>query len=297
MMLRLENVKKHYGEFDLNCSLAVQPGRVTGLVGQNGSGKSLTFKCILNLVQTEGGTIEVFGKPADTLTDKDREDIGVVLANACFEGHMTVKDICAFMKKMYKKFDEDLFRQQCEHLGIPADRKIREFSGGMKAGLKLLSAMSHEAKLLILDEPTVGLDVIAREELLDLMRAYMENGERSILISSHISSDLEGLCDDIYIIDGGKIILHEETDVLLDQYGVIKVTEEDYRKLDKQYLLKRKKEPFGCRCLTNEKQFYIENFPQVTIENGTIDDMLAIMVRGEPAAENPEQEGSIKIWR
>lgn len=281
MYIKLENVEKHYKQFDLKCSLEVPQGFVTGLVGQNGSGKSTTFKAILNLIKTDGGSVEVFGKPADSLTNADREKIGVVLADAGFSSYMTVNDVIAVMSRMYETFEKEAFRKKCEYFKIPMNQKIKEFSTGMKAKLKLLVAMSHQTKLLILDEPTAGLDVVVREELLDMLRTYMEGGESSVLISSHISSDLEGLCDDFYMIDNGEIIMHEETDVLLGQYGVLKVTEEQYEQLDKQYILKRKKETFGYRCLTNEKQFYVENYPQITVEKGTIDEMITIMVRGE----------------
>ena len=141
--------------------------------------------------------------------------------------------------------------------------------------------MSHRAKLLILDEPTAGLDVVAREELLDLLRAYMEEDEgRAVLISSHISSDLEGLCDDIYMIHQGQIVLHQDTDVLLGQYGLLKATAEQYGALDKQYLLRVKREPYGYSCLTDQKQFYQENYPQLAVENGSIDRVMAMMIQG-----------------
>ena len=147
----------------------------------------------------------------------------------------------------------------------------------MKAKFKVLAALSHKAELLILDEPTVGLDVIARDEVLNMLREYMEENESSsILISSHISSDLESLCDDFYMIHAGKIILHEDTDVLLSDYAVLKVSEEEYEKLDQQYLIKIRKEAYGYRCLTNQKQFYMENYPDVVIENGKIDDLVVI---------------------
>ena len=128
-----------------------------------------------------------------------------------------------------------------------------------------------------MDEPTSGLDVMAREGILDALRADMEQEERAILISSHISSDLESLCDDFYMIHAGKIILHEDTDVLLSDYAVLKVSEEEYEKLDQQYLIKIRKEAYGYRCLTNQKQFYMENYPDVVIENGKIDDLVVMM--------------------
>ena len=152
----------------------------------------------------------------------------------------------------------------------------------MKAKLKVLIAISHDARLLILDEPTLGLDVIARDELLEMLRKFMEeNEERSILISSHISSDLETLCDDIYMIHEGKVILHEDTDVLLSDYTLLKVTEEQFSQIDKQYILRFKKEAYGYSCLTRQKQYYIENYPEVAIDQGTIDEVILMMIRGE----------------
>lgn len=151
----------------------------------------------------------------------------------------------------------------------------------MKAKVKVLAAISHHAKLLILDEPTMGLDVIARDELLEMVRAFMEKDEeRSILISSHISSDLESLCDDLYMIHEGKVIMHEDTDVLLSDYALIKVDEKDYIQLDKQYILRSKKECFGYRYLTNQKQYYIDNYSKIAIEKGNIDEMITMMIRG-----------------
>lgn len=133
-----------------------------------------------------------------------------------------------------------------------------------------------------MDEPTIGLDVLVRDELLDILRAYMEEDENcSILISSHISSDLEGLCDDLYMIDNGQIVLHEEVDTILDGYGILKVTEEQYQKLEQKYILRVRQESFGYACLTDQKQFYLENYPDLTIEKGSIDEVISFMVRGE----------------
>ena len=161
------------------------------------------------------------------------------------------------------------------------NKKIKDFSTGMKRKLQVLAAISHGADFLILDEPTAGLDVLARDEMLTMLREYMETEGRSILISSHISSDLEDFCDDIYMIDEGKIVMHEETDVLLNEYGLLKAREDQYEKLDKSYIIRSKKENFGYSCLTNEKQFYEENYPDVVIERGSIDELIMMMIRGE----------------
>ena len=155
----------------------------------------------------------------------------------------------------------------------------------MKAKLKVLLAMSHDAKLLIMDEPTAGLDVVARDEILDMLRDYMETGDRSILISSHISSDLEGLCDDIYLIDEGKIVMHEETDVLVGEYGVLKLTDEQYNSLDKTHILCTKQGRYGYECLTNQKQFYMENCPGAVIERGSIDEVITLMIGSKKEAK------------
>lgn len=151
----------------------------------------------------------------------------------------------------------------------------------MKAKLKILVAISHDTELLILDEPTSGLDVMARNEVLEMLREYMEKDDkRAILISSHISSDLENLCDDLYMIDNGKIIFHEDSDVLLSNYALLKVDDKQFNQLDKQYILRYKKEGFGYSCLTNQRQFYMENYPNIVIEKGNIDELIPIMIRG-----------------
>ncbi len=280
-MLRLNKVKKEYKGFQLDCTLEVQEGCVTGLIGKNGAGKSTTFKAILGLISTDGGSIEIFGRPVSEMGIQDREDIGVVMSDSGFSGYLMVCDLIPILKSMYRNFQEEEFRRQCEKFRIPMDKKIKEFSTGMKRKLQVLAAITHEAKLLILDEPTSGLDVVARDKLLDMLRAYMEQEGRAILISSHISGDLEGICDDIYMIDEGKIVLYEETDVLLDSYGILKVTQEQYEKLDQEHILRSKKEEFGYSCMTDQRQFYQENYPQITVEKGNIDELIMMMVRGE----------------
>ena len=244
-MIRLNNVIKQYDNFRMECSIHVPVGRITGLIGRNGAGKSTAFKAALGLIRTDGGSIEIFGKNVSQLTQSDREQIGVVLSDSGFCSYLTIRDFIPVLDTMYADFSKEKFTADCERMGLPLKKKIKEFSTGMKRKLQILAALSHNAKALILDEPTAGLDVVARDELLGLLREYAENGERSIVISSHISSDLEGICDDVYLIDDGKIVLHEDTDVLLSAYGVLKVTEEQFRNLDKSYLLETKKESFG----------------------------------------------------
>ena len=281
MLIKLDHVEKQYSGFHLDCTMEVPEGSVTALIGPNGAGKSTTFKALLGLIFPEKGRIELLGKPVEGLSREEKEDIGVVLSDSCFTGYLSIEDILPVLGRLYRKFDRQKFLNKCQDFGLAREKKIKELSTGMKAKLKILMALSHEARLLILDEPTAGLDVLAREEILDLLREYMIPGDRSILISSHISSDLEGLCDDLYLINHGQILLHEETDVLLGDYGLLKVTEEQYQTMDRSRLLRRKRESFGYRLLTNQKRFYLENAPELTMEKGSIDEVMTMMIRGE----------------
>ena len=206
--------------------------------------------------------------------------MGVVLSDSGFNEYLSVKDLAPVLRNMYHSFDEAEFIQKCGKFRVPMDKQIKDFSTGMRRKFQIIAALSHKAKLLILDEPTAGLDVVTRELLLDMLREYMEKEGRAILISSHISTDLESFCDDIYLIDEGKIALHEETDVLLSSYGILKATQEQYEKLDKSYLLSEKKEDYGYRCLTREKRFYQENYPEVVIEKGGIDELIMMREGG-----------------
>lgn len=280
-MLKIDHLKKKYDDFSLDCSMEIMHGCVTGLIGQNGAGKSTTFKAILGLISNDGGSITILGKELNHFTAKDKEKLGVVLSDSGFSGYLTIKDIIPILQNMYTKFDKPFFLKQVQKFQLPVNKMIKDFSTGMKAKLKVLVAISHDARLLILDEPTSGLDVIARDELLELLRDFLaENEDRSILISSHISNDLESLCDDIYMIHEGKIVLHEDTDVLLGDYAILKMDDSQYRQLDKQYILRTKKEPFGYSCLTNQKQYYAENYPKTVIENGSIDGVITMIIRG-----------------
>lgn len=280
-MLKLEHVKKQYKDFHLDCSLTVKPGMITGLIGANGAGKSTTFKAVLGLVRTEGGMVELFGKRPKEITSKDKERLGVVLADSGFSGYLSIRDLIPVLKAMYHQFDQTYFEEQCRRFELPMTKKIKEFSTGMKRKLQVLAAISHHADLLILDEPTAGLDVLARDEMLTMLREYMETEGRAILISSHISSDLEDFCDDIYMIDHGQVVLHEEADTLLNEYGLLKLDGNQYESLDKTYVLRYKKENFGYSCLTNQKQFYRENYPAIVVEKGSIDELIMMMVRGD----------------
>ena len=280
-MLKLEHVKKKYGNFQLDCSMEVRNGFVTGLIGANGAGKSTTFKSVLDLISIDSGKITIFDKDYRSITTADKEDIGVVLGTSGFSGYLSIKQIIPVLEAMYHRFDKAAFVKSCGEYGLPMDKKIKDFSTGMQARLKLTVAMSHDAKLLILDEPTSGLDVIARDSLLDQLRSYLDEKDgRSILISSHISSDLESFCDDIYMLHRGNIMFHEETDVLMDEYGILKVDNDQYENLDKAYILYVKDEAYGKICLCRERQYYMDNYPWIVVERSGLDGLLTVVEKG-----------------
>lgn len=272
-MLKLQNVKKTYKDFQLDVSLEIKSGTVVGLLGENGSGKTTVFKALLGLISIDEGSI---------YSVEDKNDVGVVFSDSMLSQYYTVKDISTILKAFYKHFDEKFFLTKAVEMKLPLKKTIKKFSTGMKAKLKVLMALSHQAKVLILDEPTTGLDISARMDIYDMLRDYMEEDEsRTILISSHITNDLDTLCDEIYIINDGKINFHEDIDRINETYGLIKCSEKEWQTLDKQFISNYCKEKWGYGAITNEKQFYLENYPKMIIENINLDDILLMNIKGE----------------
>lgn len=280
-MIIMQNVRKKYGDFEFDMSMEIPEGRITGLVGKNGAGKSTAIKLMLGLTKPDSGNISVLGSDGKELTPAVKQKIGVSLAESGFSSQLSIEDMKQILSKMYREFDRQLFTKQCEKMKLPRKKKMKDFSTGMKAKLKVLTALTHNADLLILDEPTAGLDIEARNEILDLLREYVTHNEKSsILITSHIATDLESLCDDIYLIHDGKMIIHEDTDVILEQYGVLKVSEEQYEKLDQKAILKSRRESYGYACFTSDRKFYQENYPGIVVEKGGIDELILMMTGG-----------------
>ena len=277
----MQNVRKKYGDFEFDMSMEIPEGRITGLVGKNGAGKSTAIKLMLGLTKPDSGNISVLGSEGKELSPAVKQKIGVSLAESGFSSQLSIEDMKQILSKMYREFDRQLFEKQCEKMKLPKKKKMKDFSTGMKAKLKVLTALTHNADLLILDEPTAGLDIEARNEILDLLREYVTHNEKSsILITSHIATDLESLCDDIYLIHDGKMIIHEDTDVILEQYGVLKVSEEQYKKLDQKAILKSRRESYGYACFTSDRKFYQENYPGIVVEKGGIDELILMMTGG-----------------
>ena len=281
MLVQLDRVMKKYGSFALELNMQIPENQIIGLIGANGAGKSTTFKLMIGLIRPDQGNAEVFGRNAADLGAEEKQKIGVVFSDSGFSEYLRVQQLIPVMKRFYPDFQEKEFRKRCERFKIPLNKQIKDFSTGMKAKLNVLLALSHDSSLLLLDEPTAGLDVVAREEILDLLREYMEIPGRTIVISSHISGDLEHFCDDLYMIHEGKIVLHEETDRILEEYGFLKVSEQEYEVLDKEYLLRVRKESFGYSCLTDQKKYYLENYPGLVVEKGSVNEVISMLVKGE----------------
>ena len=276
-LLCMEHASVKYDRFNLDVSLTVEPGMITGLIGRNGSGKTTTFKAIVDVVRA-GGKTEIFGKDNRRLTEEERSMIGIAYTDIFFSGEYKVSSVRRILKSAYKNFNEAEYDRLIKRFDIPLGGKIRNLSTGELAKLRFISAMSHDAKLVILDEPTSGLDVVARDGILDELRNYMETHEDSaIILSSNITQDLEGLTDDVYMIDGGKIVLHENTDTITDDYGLVKCTEEQFEKLDKEYVKGVKKAPYGRDVLVSQKRYYLENYPALAVEDGTLDQCLIVL--------------------
>ena len=203
-MITMQNVRKTYGNFTFEISMELPEGQILGLIGKNGAGKSTAIKLILGLCRAEEGTVTVLGSDSKELSEKVKQDIGVSLAESGFSGELTVNDVKHILKKMYHSFDENYFIKQSENLKLPMNKKIKEFSTGMKAKLRVLTAMTHHAKLLIMDEPTRGIDVGAKHEIYEIMNELAAQGKAIIMISSEMS-ELLGMADRICVMCNGKI--------------------------------------------------------------------------------------------
>ena len=245
--LELANLTKHFGDFTLdNLSLTLPGGCILGLIGENGAGKSTTLRLILGLLPPDGGTIRVFGKEISTLT---KQDIGVVLDDVGIPECMTPRQVETVMASAYTNWQPEIFQQLLGRFSLPEDKKFREFSRGMKMKLGLAVALSHAAKLLILDEATGGLDPVVRDEVLTLLAEFVNDEDHAIVISSHIVTDLEKLCDYVAFLHKGKLMLFEEKDRLLGEYGILHCPPEALEALPEGSILHKTVTAFSAQAI------------------------------------------------
>jgi ABC-2 type transport system ATP-binding protein len=217
--IEVKNLRKSYPEFALDTSFSVPTGFVCGFIGRNGAGKTTTLKCLLGMTFPDSGEITILGKPISDVSLK--ADLGVMFDQPYYQEDWTVKDVENVLRPYYEHWDGDVWRKYLDVFSLSNRKKFKDFSRGMKMKLGLSAALAHDAKLLLLDEPTVGLDPVAREEILDAMREYMLDETRTIFFSTHITSDLEKIADRIIFISGGKIVFDDEKDALIEKYALV----------------------------------------------------------------------------
>lgn len=281
-ILEIKNLTKEYDKFKLNnINLNLPKGTIMGFIGENGAGKTTTMKTVLNIVNRDSGSIKVFGK--DNIKEEKliKEDIGTVLNDSFLSEYLTPKDINKIMKNFYRTWDEKLYFKYIEHFKLPENKMSKEFSSGMKIKLKIIVALAHHPKLLILDEPTSGLDPIARNEILDLFQEFIQNEEHSILVSSHITTDLEHIADYITLINNGEIVLSKLKDELIEQFGLVKCTEQEFNQIDSNDYIKYRKNRNEYDLLTENKYKFKKKYNIQVIDKPGLDDIMTLYIKGE----------------
>ncbi|MFA9464294.1 MAG: ABC transporter ATP-binding protein [Velocimicrobium sp.] len=275
--LEFRNVSKRYDDFTLDhLNLTIPSGCIVGFIGENGAGKTTTMKLIFDLVKADTGEIKVFGKSNKTDSREIKEHIGVVLEEAGYPDSMNLKQIESVVSRIYKTWNSKRFLELCSMLSLPQKKEIKDFSRGMKMKLSLCVALSHDSKLLILDEATSGLDPIVRDELLDIFLEFIQTEDHTIFISSHILSDLEKICDYIAFIHKGKLLFFEEKDALLEKYGILKTSKEEIASISTAAIIGTRENSFGVESLINKNK-YTGNKP---IDKATIEDIMLYYTKG-----------------
>lgn len=281
-IIELNQVSKKYPTFQLaNIDFSVPAGSIVGLLGENGAGKTTLIKLILSLLQKDSGTIQIFAHDISEEKNLPKEKIGVVLDNSFFSETLNAHQIESILKELYQKnWDTKLYHQYLQRFQIPEKQKIKTFSKGMKKKLEIATALAHHPNLLILDEATSGLDPVVRSEILDIFQEFIANEENSILISTHITSDLEHIADYIAVLHKGKMLLKEEKDTLQENYGILKCTAEDFEKIKKEKsILRYRKMPYSYEVLVNDKKMWKRK--EYVVDKPSLDDLMVMMIKGE----------------
>ena len=280
--LTVSGLTKRYEGFTLaDISFEVPQGTITGLIGENGAGKSTTLHSILGLVHRDGGEISILGAPAEGLQPEARENIGVVFDGTNFSEELTPKRLNKVLKGVYSSWDEGYFLALLNKLSLPVSKKIKSFSKGMKAKLSIAAAFAHHPKLLILDEATSGLDPVMRDDMLDMFLEFVQDEENSILLSSHITSDLEKVADYITFIHQGKLLFCKTKDELRYHYGIIRCKAATFNQIDKAEVLAYRKDDYQWNVLVADKEKARRNYKNAIVDDATIDDILLLYVKGE----------------
>ncbi len=283
-VIELKNVKKDYGDFVLdNISFSVPTGSVCGFIGQNGAGKTTTIQIILDAIKRDGGEVYVFGKNIDEGMAELKEDIGVVFDEMGFHDFLTPKQINTVMKNIYKNWDADAFFGYLKKFSLPVKKECGKFSRGMRMKLQIATAMSHKAKLLIMDEPTSGLDPIVRNEIIQIFREFVIDEEHSILLSSHITSDLEKIADEVVFIDAGKVILSGNKDEIIENHGILRCRKDDVGKISRSLIVDTDVSSMGAEILVNDKKAASKLYPEMVIDDAGLEQIMIHYVNSSKA--------------
>lgn len=283
-ILTLKNVNKRYEKSNFSIrdiSFSLPEGSILGFIGENGAGKSTTMNCILNVIRKDSGKIEIFGKE---MTDEDteiRENIGVVYDSNNFPEHLTAEQLADIFEKIYEKWDNSCFEEYLKRFRLPKSQKIKTYSRGMSMKLAIAVALSHKSKLLILDEATSGLDPVMRDEILDVLLEFVKEENHSILLSSHITSDLEKIADYIVFIHNGEIILNKTKDELIYEYGVIRCSEKDFLGISSEDILSYMKKDYQIDVLVSDRRLMEKKYKHLIVDSVSLDEIMLLMAKGE----------------
>ncbi len=282
-IIEIKNLKKRYDDkFQLGeIDVAIPKGVIVGLIGENGAGKTTLIKSMLNIIKIDDGEIKIFGKDYKKEEKDIKEDIGVVLDNMFFPELLNAKDINNSMKSIYKNWDSELYFSYLKEFNLPENKPLKSMSKGMRKKLEIVSALAHKPKLLILDEPTSGLDPVARNEVLDIFLKFIENEEHSILLSTHITSDLEHIADEIIFMDKGKKVLQKSRDEIIDNYGILKCDIDYFQKIDKKDIIAYKKTKYAYEILISNKEQMVRKYSECVIDKITLEDLMLLVIKGE----------------
>lgn len=280
--LTITGLTKKYSNFVLdNISFSIPSGSIVGLIGENGAGKSTTINSILGLIKKDSGKITVLGHDIDTFDCAVKEKIGVVFDGSNFSEELTPAKLSKVLRDIYSSWEQSYFNRLLDQLNIPATKKIKTFSKGMKMKLSIAVAFAHHPQLLILDEATSGLDPIVRDDILDMFLEFVQDEEHSILVSSHITSDLEKVADYIVFIHAGKIIFCEPKDELLEHYGIIKCGSVQFDAIDKNDIVTYRKQDYEWQVLVANREKVAKKYPKAMVIPATIDEIMLLYVKGE----------------
>ena len=279
-ILEMRNVSKNFADFSLkHVHITLKRGYIMGFIGPNGAGKSTTIKLLMNLVKKDSGEIRIFGLDSEKHDVKIKERIGFVYEENHFYEELTVQEMKNMIRPFYSQWDEGLFAKYVRDFNLPLTKPIKQLSKGMKMKFALAVALSHNAELLILDEPTSGLDPLVRSELLEILQTVIEEGDKSVFFSTHITSDLDKIADFITVIHKGEILLSKTKDELLDEYCIVKGGKETLMKIDRALLHGLKENAFGFEALALRKQMKPYG-DSLLIEKPTLEDIMLFTIRG-----------------